>query len=72
MKTSPYLDEIRAESQLETLRGLLLHLGKKKFGKLPTRRQQQELGAIVEPGRLEILAERLLDVDSWGELLSDA
>ncbi|HUY31947.1 MAG TPA: hypothetical protein VMV69_04140 [Pirellulales bacterium] len=44
---------------------------RQKFGKAPTKRHQKVLEAIADLARLEDLAERLLHVDSWGELLSE-
>lgn len=77
MKTSPFLDEIRAESReegreegrVEEVRALVLRQGRRKFGTAPSRKQQKALKAITDLGQLEALAERLLDVDSWAELL---
>jgi hypothetical protein len=45
--------------------------GRQKFGKAPTRKQQKALDAIADLARLEALAERLLDVSSWDELLGE-
>src|SRR5262245_21991088 len=78
VKTSPFLDEIRAEGReegqgigrLEEARDLLLRQGRKKFKKSPTRKQQQDLTAIDDLAYLEALAERLLDVNSWTQLLN--
>jgi len=71
MKTSPILDEIRAESRAEEARTLVLRQGRQKFGKSPTKKQQKALEAITNLARLETLAERLLTVDSWAELLGE-
>jgi hypothetical protein len=79
MKTSPYLDEIRAEVRAEAraegraegVRATVLRQGRRKFGKRPTRKQQKTLDAISDPGQLEALAARLLDVASWTELLHE-
>ena len=71
MKTSPFLDEIRAESREEGQLALLLRQGRHEFGAAPTKKQQKALKAIADLRRLETLAERLLDVDSWGELLAN-
>jgi hypothetical protein len=67
MKTSPFLDEIRAE----VMRATLLRQGRQKFGKAPSRKQQKALESITDLGQLESLAARLLDVDSWTELLEE-
>ena len=71
MKTSPIFDEIREEVRGEETRDLLLQLGRRKFGTAPSRKQQKALKAITDRGQLKALAERLLDVDSWAELLAD-
>jgi hypothetical protein len=75
MKTSPIFDEVRAESReegrAEGERRLLLRLGRQKFGKAATKKQRKALAAITDLGRLEALAGRLLDVDSWAELLGE-
>jgi hypothetical protein len=70
MQTSPLWDEIRAEGRVEGVRARVLHQGRHKFGKSPTRKQQKVLEAITDLGELEALAARLLDVDSWAELLN--
>jgi hypothetical protein len=80
MKTSPFLDEIRAESREESraegalalARALVLRLGRQKFGKAPTKKQQKALATITDVAQLEALAERLLGVDSWAELFGEA
>src|SRR5262249_37486673 len=72
MQTSPLWDEIRAEGrvvgraegQLEGKRATILHLGRHKFGKAPTKKQQKALEAITDLDQLDHLAARLLDVDS--------
>jgi len=83
MQTSPLWDEIRAEARgegrlegreqgrAEGVRATILHLGRQKFGKAPNRKQQKALDAIADLDQLEGLAARLLDVDSWTELLSE-
>jgi hypothetical protein len=71
MKTSPFLDEIRAEGREEGQLALLLRQGRHKFGAAPSKKQQKALRALADLGRLEALAERLLDVDSWAELLEN-
>jgi hypothetical protein len=79
METSPYLDEIRAVSRDEgreegregATKALLLRLGRQKFGKPPSKRQQKILEAITDLSQLEALADRLLTVDSWPELLTN-
>jgi hypothetical protein len=75
MQTSPFLDEIRAqgreEGRAEGGRAMLLRQGRQKFGKAPTKKQQKVLDAIDDPTQLEALAERLLGVDSWADLLAE-
>ena len=84
MQTSPYWDEIRAEARgegrvegrtegrIEGMRETILHQGRRKFGKAPTRKQQKALEAITDPAQLEELAARLLAVDAWTDLLNGA
>ena len=79
MKTSPVFDEVRTESRAEgraegraeEARTLVLRLGRQKFGKAPTKKQQNKLEAITSLTRLEALVERLLTVDSWADLLGE-
>ncbi len=49
---------------------ILLRMGTKRFGK-PTARIRKKIESITSVERLELLAERLLDVASWQELLSE-
>jgi predicted transposase YdaD len=77
VKTSPFLDEIRAEGRekgreegrVEGARALVLRLGRQKFRKTPTRKQQKALEEITDIDQLVILANRLLEVGSWAELI---
>jgi hypothetical protein len=73
VQTNPFLDEIRAEARVEGqakgVRSTVLRLGRQKFGRAPSRRQQKALEAVLDLERLQALAERLLRVDSWAELL---
>jgi hypothetical protein len=73
MQTSPLWDEIRAEGRVEGrvegVRATILHVGRHKFGKAATRKQQKALEAITDLGQLDGLAAWLLEVDSWAELL---
>ena len=75
IETSPIFDEIRAvgreEGRAEGARALVVRLGRQKFGKAPTKTQHKTLEAITGVDRLEALAERLLNVDTWADLLSD-
>jgi predicted transposase YdaD len=75
MQTSPLWDEIRAEGRVEGRvegrRETILDLGRHKFGKAPTKKQQKILEASTDLGQLQAVAARLLEVDSWAELLDD-
>ena len=75
MQTSPYRDEIPAEGRVAGrvagVRAKIVHLGRRKFGKAPTRKQQKTLEAITDPALLEDLAAWLLAVDSWADLLAE-
>ena len=61
--------EGRTEGRLAEARALLLRQGTHKFGP-PTRGERSRLSAVRSLERLEALAERLLDVQSWEELLT--
>ncbi len=50
-------------------RRIILRQGSKRFGP-PDARTQAALDAIVSREQLEELAERLLEVESWNELLA--
>jgi predicted transposase YdaD len=62
--------EGRAEGRAEEARNLLLRQGSKRFGP-PDDRAAAALGAVADVERLERLAERLLDVATWDELLAE-
>jgi hypothetical protein len=51
--------------------GLGLAQRRKDVNGNPPKQQQKLLEAITDLARLETLAERLRDVDSWTELLAD-
>ncbi len=78
VQTNPFLDEIRAKTRVQALeegwavesRAIVQRQGRQKFGRAPSRKQQQALEAITDREQLEALAERLLRVDSWAELLN--
>jgi hypothetical protein len=82
VQTSPFLDEIRAEGRQEGrqeglqegrtqgVRAMILRLGRQKFGKEPTKKQERQLAGVADPRQLEKLAERVLRVDSWADLLT--
>jgi predicted transposase YdaD len=61
--------EGRTAGRLAEARSLLLRQGARKFG-TPTRAERGRLSATRSLERLESLAERLLDVQSWEELLA--
>ena len=61
--------EGKAEGKAEGIRDTILRQGKKKFGK-PSAKVLRDLNAIVDESRLTELSERILDVDSWKELLA--
>jgi predicted transposase YdaD len=69
------LDEGRAEGEAkgkaEEARNLIILLGGKRFG-AATAAIVDALNDISEPERLEALASRLLEVESWEELLAAA
>jgi predicted transposase YdaD len=60
----------KAQGITEGEKKLLLLMGRKKFGP-PDEAAQAALDRITDPATLERLSERLLDVSSWQELLSD-
>lgn len=49
---------------------MILRLGRQKFGKDPTKKQERQLTSLADPQQLEKLAERVLRVDSWADLLT--
>lgn len=59
-----FLEEGRAEGR----RAALFRQGRKKFGD-PTPEQEVAVNAVADLARLEALAERLLDVTTWDDLL---
>lgn len=70
------LDEGRAEGEIkgrtegraEEARQLLLRLGRKKLG-VPDAAVERAICALEDVERLEMLSERLLEVNTWQELL---
>jgi hypothetical protein len=74
METCPYLDEVRAEARAEAkaevVREVVFRLGRIKFGKAPTRKQRKTVQAMTGLDQLHAVAVRLLEVDSWANLLS--
>jgi hypothetical protein len=53
----------------QAARALLLRLGVKRFG-TPDEGTQAAVEATEDVTRLELLAERVLDTESWAELLA--
>ena len=62
------LDEGKAEGKIEEAKGMLLRLGERRFG-LPDATTRKSLEAITGLPELEQLIFRLLEVESWTELL---
>jgi hypothetical protein len=58
-----------AKAMAEVLRKIILRLATKKFGK-PGTKALRDLKAISDETRLTALSDRILDVDSWKDLLS--
>ncbi len=79
MKESVTYQAILEEGRLEGIpigsvkeaQTILLRQGTKRFGP-PTARTRRRIKSITSIERLELLAERLLDVTSWQELLSES
>jgi predicted transposase YdaD len=63
--------EGRVEGKLEGAREVVLRLGRRRFGE-PDAATQTALASLHDIERLEQLAERLLEVESWQELLKGA
>lgn len=63
------LREGREEGRRQELRAVLIRQGRKRFGE-PDAATVATLDSVSDIGRLEFLAERLLDVESWAELLA--
>jgi hypothetical protein len=56
--------------QAKALRQTILHLGRQRFGRPPTRRQYTAATALTNLSRLERISQRLLDATSWADLLA--
>jgi predicted transposase YdaD len=63
------LQEGRAEGRAEEARAILRLQGNHKFG-APSAEQDAVLGALTDPSRLESLCRKLLDVNTWDDLLA--
>ncbi len=69
MRESTFFQGAMREGSVLEARNILLRQGRKKFG--PTNRDvEAALNGIADVLRLEALADRLLDVSSWDELLA--
>jgi predicted transposase YdaD len=58
----------RAEGRIETEREILLLLGSKRLGE-PDARTRDKIEKIADPVHLKDLVSRLLEVESWRDLL---
>ena len=63
------LEEGREEGRVEEARAILLRQGQRRFGP-PSAAARAALASIPAIERLEALSERLLDAESWEELLA--
>ena len=59
------------KGQIAGAQKLLFHLGRSRLGPI-SKKARAAIEAIDDLTRLERLGERLLDVSSWAELLSEA
>jgi len=62
------IEKGREQGLEEGLQNTLIHLGRKRFG-IPSREIKAKVLSIQDIARLEQLTERILDVQSWQELL---
>jgi hypothetical protein len=75
---SPYLEELRekvradarAEERKETLRDMVLRLGREQIGKAANRKQKAQLNAVTDPARLERILVKVLGATSWDDLFA--
>lgn len=58
------------EGRFDVVRSVLFRQGRRKFGAPPLPEQKEAMNAIVSLARLETLAEKLLDVTTWDDLLA--
>ncbi len=65
-----FLDRGRSEGQMKEARSLLLRQGNKKFGP-PKLAQESAINEFFDLAQLEVLCEKLLDVNTWDDLLND-
>lgn len=57
-----------SQGELKAAREILLRLGRRKFQTVPPQ-VETTVNAIADLARLESLSERVLDANSWDELL---
>ena len=65
-----FLDRGRSDGRTKEARSLLLRVGRKKFGP-PTAAHEAAIDELSDLARLEALCEKLLDVNTWDDLLND-
>jgi hypothetical protein len=65
------LREGAAEARLEQTKRLLLRQGRKRFGQ-PKASVKSKIEAIADLAQLERLSDRILDANSWDELIDGA
>ena len=65
-----YFDDGRAEGRAAEARAVIARQGRKKFGP-PRPEHEAALAAVADLSRLEELTERLLDVNTWDDLLAE-
>jgi len=69
MKESSTYQSILAEGREEGERQMLIAVGRKRLG-VPDAASMDALSRITSVGEFEALAARLLEVESWQDLLS--
>lgn len=60
---------ILAKGEARTLRATILRQGTKKFGSPPPEAVAAAVGGVADVGRLERIADRVIDAAGWDELL---
>jgi predicted transposase YdaD len=63
--------EGKAEGRLEEAKRILLRQGRKRFGQ-PKAAVKSKIDAIADLAQLERLSDRILDANSWDELIDGA
>jgi predicted transposase YdaD len=64
------LEEGREEGRVITLREVLTRQGTRRFGP-PSEAVTQQIESLHDATRLEALTDRILQVESWSELLAE-